>query len=185
MPLRRRTIEELVLELLANHKVKQPPVPVDRLVKGQSIRIFKQSLQNDISGFLFRDGEKRVIGVNTHHPLARQRFTLAHELGHFLLHGQEKVHVDHGFQIQLRNDLSSQGVDEDEMEANLFAAELLMPRRFIERDLRDLGSIDINDDETIAELAQRYGVSLQALAIRLTALGYLSPRTEVGITSRG
>lgn len=183
MPLRRRKVEETVQQLLASQKLDKPPVPVERIARLQGVRIFLQSLDNSISGFLYRDSNQAVIGINTHHPKVRQRFTLAHELGHFLLHQEEKVHVDHGFQIQLRDDLSSQGVDESEMEANLFAAELLMPKTFLEADLKRIRSLHIDDDAALANLARRYGVSMHALAIRLTALGYLDAKTEMSVYS--
>ncbi len=181
--MRKRKIQILVQQLLATQKVTEPPVPVERIARAQGARVFLQSLEGNISGFLYRDSQQRVIGVNTHHPSTRQRFTLAHELAHLLLHDQNQIHVDHGFELRLRNDRSSQGVDRDEMEANLFAAELLMPRRLLKKDLGDLQTVEISDDKTIGRLAKRYGVSVQALMIRLTALGYLNPRSEVSLSS--
>ncbi len=183
MPIRRRKIQTTVQQLLQSHGVTDPPVPVERIARAEGVRIYLKSLKGDISGFLYRDAQESVIGVNTHHPRARQRFTLAHEMGHFLLHAGEKVHVDHGFEILLRNDRSAKGVDDDEMEANLFAAELLMPKAFLMKDLADVESVDINDDRSIGELAKRYSVSVQALMIRLTALGYVNRQSEVSLTS--
>src|SRR3984893_4354821 len=136
MAIRRRKIEALVQDLLASHQVKQTRVPVERIAKARGARIFYQSLKDDVSGFLYRDTDQTVIGVNTHHAPVRQNFTAAHELGHMLLHDQEKLHIDHSFFVRLRDDVSSQGTDDDEREANLFAASLLMPRRFLEQDLR-------------------------------------------------
>src|SRR5215470_19564940 len=116
----------LVQGLLAEHGVQQAPVPVEKIAKSNGARIYLQSLDDDVSGFLYRDKEQAVIGVNTHHAKVRQNFTTAHELGHLLLHDQEQLHVDHGFRVvRLRDGISSQGVDEDEREANLFAATLL------------------------------------------------------------
>jgi len=88
-----------------------------------------------------------------------------------LLHDQEKIHVDHDFKLRLRNELSSQGTDEAEIEANLFAAELLMPATFLDRDLRAL-DLNLLDDDAFTRFAKRYGVSTQALLIRLNSLGY-------------
>ena len=102
-----------------------------------------------------------------------------HELGHFFLHdeqGQGEVHVDRTrqFQIKLRGPASSQGVDEEEVEANLFAAELLMPTTFLERDVAQDGFDLSDDDEAVAKLAKRYGVSAQAMSIRLAYLGLIN-----------
>ena len=65
-------------------------MPVEKIAKAQGARIFYQSLDNDMSGFLYRDKAQAVIGVNTHHAPVRQNFTTAHELGHLLLHDQEQ-----------------------------------------------------------------------------------------------
>lgn len=174
MPIRRKKIQALVRELLSSNRVASPPVPVARLARAHGARIFLQALDNTISGFLYPSGKRTVIGVNTYHPAVRQRFTIAHELGHLLLHDREQVHVDHDFRVRLRSNISSQGVDEEEMEANLFAAEVLMPMDFLEEDLRKTDTVDLLDSDLVANLARKYGVSTQALLIRLTALGYVA-----------
>ena len=173
MAIRRRRIESLVRDLLTTHKVSAGPVPVERIAKAHGARIYYQSLEDDVSGFLYRDRANAVIGVNTHHAPVRQNFTAAHELGHLLLHDQEQLHVDHGFRIRLRDDVSSQGTDEAEREANLFAASLLMPREFLEADLASEEYVDLLDDGLLYDLARKYGVSTQALVNRLKNLGYI------------
>jgi len=173
MAIRRRKIESLVQALLATYKVKEAPVPVEKIAKAKGARIFYQSLEDDVSGFIYRDPSQTVIGVNTHHAPVRQTFTMAHELGHLLLHDQEQLHIDRGFRVRLRDDVSSQGTDEAEREANFFAASLLMPREFLESDLAGEDSVDLLEDEFLRDLARRYGVSAQALVNRLKNLGYI------------
>jgi Zn-dependent peptidase ImmA (M78 family) len=173
MPIRRFKIQKLVSELLDEFEVAKPPVPVRRIARGRGARIFREGQEGDLSGFLFRRGKEIIIGVNTDQAPVRQRFTIAHELGHLLLHDLTELHVDHGFTVRLRSDLSSLGLDEQEMEANRFAAELLMPMRLLKEDLEGT-ELDLTDDETFRSLAKQYGVSAQALAIRLTGLGYLA-----------
>lgn len=152
----------------------EAPVPVWELARAQGARIALESLDGDLSGFLYRDSSQTVIGVNTQHASVRQNFTIAHELGHMLLHDQEQLHLDRSFTtMRLRDDVSSQGVDEDEIEANLFAAELLMPDTFLRRDLSGRRTIDLYDEDVIPEMARKYGVSVQALTIRLQYLGYI------------
>ena len=63
------------------------------------------------------------------------------------------------------------------MEANRFAAEILMPIDFLRRDL-EKQEFDLADDSQLRSLARRYGVSTQALAIRLNGLGY-TPAVEI------
>ncbi len=173
MAIRRRRIEGLVEELLAAHGIQEAPVPVEVIAKSRGARIFYRSLEHDVSGFLYRENDQAVIGVNTHHPRTRQAFTAAHELGHLLLHDQEPLHVDHGFRIRLRDEVSSQGIDHAEREANYFAASLLMPKTFLQRDLTNTESLDLLDDGFLHELARKYGVSTQALLNRLKNLGYI------------
>jgi Zn-dependent peptidase ImmA (M78 family) len=110
-----------------------------------------------------------VIGVNKSHAVVRQRFTIAHELGHLLLHAQEDLHVDEG--IWLRNERSSRAEDEREIEANQFAAELLMPTDLVKEAVagRKLDLVN-DDDETLIELAAKFDVSRQALSFRLSRL---------------
>src|SRR6202049_1685842 len=153
MAIRRRKIESLVRDLLATYDITTAPVPVERIAKAKGARLFHQSLEDDVSGFLYRDEAQAVIGVNTHHAPVRQNFTMAHELGHLLLHDQEKLHVDHGFRVRLRDDVSSQGTDEPEREANFFAASLLMPKVFLEADLAGEDYFDLLDDAFLHNLA--------------------------------
>jgi len=174
MAIRRRRIQAMTSALLAENGITEAPVPVSKIAKSKGARIFVDALDGDLSGFLYRDKEQAVIGVNTSHSAARQNFTIAHELGHLLLHDQERLHIDHEFRVRLRSTLSSQGTDEAEQEANFFAASLLMPREFIERDLAEEEFVDIfDDDEFLHGLARKYGVSNQALAIRLKTLGFI------------
>jgi Zn-dependent peptidase ImmA (M78 family) len=169
--IRRRKIQSLVQDLLATHKVAQAPVPVVQIAKAQGARIFYKSLEDDLSGFIYREKDQTVIGVNTHQAPVRQAFTIAHELGHLLLHDQdEQLHVDRDFSIRLRSGVSSEGTDESEMEANLFAAELLMPSTLLASDLENVKRLD---DNGVTALAKKYGVSTQALLIRLSSLGYI------------
>jgi Zn-dependent peptidase ImmA (M78 family) len=177
MPIRRFKIQKLVSDLLDDFKLEEPPVPVRRIARGCGARIFQEAQESDLSGFLYRRGKEIVIGVNTDHAPVRQRFTIAHELGHLLLHDLNDLHVDRGFMVRLRSDLSSLGIDENEMEANRFAAELLMPTRFLKNDLEGT-ELELTDDDKLRSLARRYGVSAQALAIRLSGLGYL-PTVEI------
>ena len=112
-----------------------------------------------------------IIGVNSlHHPL-RQRFTIAHELGHLELHREmitSKVHVDKDFPVLMRDPKSATGTEKVEIEANQFAAELLMPEALIKQALES-EPFDIDDDGPIEELAKKFRVSKQALEYRIRA----------------
>ncbi len=178
MAVRRKFIREVVERLLDEHAIKQAPVHADYLAKQLKIEVKFEKADDDLSGFLFRDPQtkKAIIGVNAAHPENRKRFTVAHELGHYVLHEGRTIHVDENpkklaFRINLRDEKSAKGDDDDEKEANLFAAELLMPAKFLEKDLKGK-DIDLLDDEQLVDLAAKYKVSVQALSFRLANLGY-------------
>lgn len=163
----------MVEKLLIDYGVTEAPTPIYRIAKACGSRISVDFLKGDLSGFLYRDNKLAVIGVNTHHPQVRQNFTVAHEIGHLLLHDQAQLQVDHEFRVRLRNDLSSQGTNESEREANFFAASLLMPKKFLAKDLDGKEYFDLCDDNFLHILARKYGVSAQALVNRLKNLGYI------------
>ena len=100
-----------------------------------------------------------IIGVNALHHPNRQRFTAAHELAHHELHPDEirnEVHVDEVFRVLRRDDVAAQGVDWREIEANAFAAELLMPRSLLQ-ELIDPEGLDLDDEDKLVALAQAQG----------------------------
>lgn len=175
MAIRRKHIRSLIGQLLEAHGIEVAPVPVEVIAPALGIRVQYEPAEDELSGFLLRDlsHQKAIIGVNDRHAKNRQRFTIAHELGHYLLHKQETLHVDRRFQIQLRDNNSSKGESEEEKEANLFAAELLMPMHFIHKDLEAIEALDLEDDSLIFGLAQKYEVSTQAMTFRLAYLGYV------------
>jgi Zn-dependent peptidase ImmA (M78 family) len=85
------------------------------------------------------------------------------------LHPEEigkAVHVDKVFRVLHRDDISSQGVDPLEIEANAFASELLMPGEFLASAL-DTGGLDIEDEQRIEALARKFRVSASAMRYRL------------------
>lgn len=175
MNVRRKHIRDLVLNLLDESGISEAPINVEEIVERRNAVIHKQSVDDDFSGYLFRDTARlaAVIGVNSDHHPNRQRFTVAHELGHFLLHTGDEVHIDRRFVMKRRDGKSSEGTDVEEVEANLFAAELLMPEHFLFQDIEHLGGIDFLDEQTVGRLAHKYRVSQQAMTIRLTSLGFL------------
>lgn len=154
--------------------VETPPVHVKQIAEQKGATVVEEPLQNEeFSGFLYRTSDSDpVIGVNSNHSSTRKRFTIAHELAHMLLHPKTGVHLD-GAVIQMRNAKSAEGSDEEEMEANRFAAELLMPSAFLEKDMAAMGKIHADDEKAIAALAKKYDVSSQAMTIRLSSLGLI------------
>lgn len=175
MTIRRKHIRELASRLLVESDTRRPAVPIERIARSRGVLIRKEPVDENVSGFLYRNNAngKAIIGTNRQQHPNRQRFTIAHELGHLLLHSGDAVHVDISFGVKHRDERSSKGVDVEEMEANLFAAELLIPIQFLREDLEKLGALDLLHDAKVAKLARVYQVSNQAMAVRLSHLGYL------------
>ncbi len=162
-------IKRQVTKLLSDAGVTAPPVPIEKIIRSHGIKLRVADLGHSASGVLVRGEGSIVIGVNRKDPRTRQRFTAAHELGHALLHDGDPVHYDPGFRINLRSDLSSRGVDVEEVEANHFAASILMPSEFLLAD-PDAFLIDAEDPEAMAPLAKKFGVSTLAMSLRLSRL---------------
>ncbi len=161
-------------ELLQIAKVRKAPVPVERLARLAGAEIHYEPFDGEVSGLLHRQRHgPTIIGVNSAHAGTRQRFTVAHELGHLILHRDETFHVDEMPVIRFRNEESSQATNAEEIEANQFASELLMPEKLLFKELSKLAS-GITPDVAIRVLAKRFQVSEQALTLRLTRLGLLA-----------
>lgn len=158
--------------ILGALNVTSPPVPIEAVARHLGAEVRYEPFEGDLSGLLYVDGVRPIIGVNALHPKVRQRFTIAHELGHWVLHESERLHVDRAFRIYLRSARSSLAVDPVEIAANRFAADLLMPPDMIRQDVGDR-IIDFVDDDEIRKLSSRYQVSLQAMIFRLINLGLL------------
>jgi Zn-dependent peptidase ImmA (M78 family) len=184
MGVRHKFIRTLVEELLDENDIIQAPVNVEKIAEIYGANVKREPAPDEVSGFLYRDGKPggTVIGVNENHSKNRQRFTIGHELGHLLLHEGERVHVDrsgYGYDFRFRREIAdnNQPPDSDEIEANVFAAELLMPARFLEQDLTEFEATDFLDErletEILPQLARKYKVSTQALMFRLANLGYV------------
>ncbi len=128
---------------------KQIPVPVETIAAlcGYQVLLLT-TLPPELSGLVSL--EKKLIGINSRHHYRRQRFSVAHELGHILLKHPPDI------------DSTPRDIRIEDREADIFAAELLMPTH----DLK----IMVENGESVESLRQRYEVSKEALMIKLKAL---------------
>jgi Zn-dependent peptidase ImmA (M78 family) len=168
---------ELAAErLLADHGITSPPVDPEKLALAAGIMVIRRRFEDaDVSGILFRDTSHHVIGVNSAHPLVRQRFTIAHELGHHALHPGRELILDVPVRVNLRDKTSSTASDIEEIEANAFAAALLMPAYLIREQVNRLPPARRREPDTAAAaLARIFKVSTSALNFRLINLGLTS-----------
>lgn len=173
--------EQSATAVLKELGIQAPPVPVEDIARHLGCQISYEPLDADVSGLLFRDDERRVIGVNSRESRLRQRFTIAHELGHLLLHRGRPLIVE---KLVLMNARSTKNVASasEEREANRFAASLLMPARLVQEHAKHLigDQSPVSDRWLVEQLAKHFQVSAQAMEYRLVNLGVLSPMTLEG-----
>jgi Zn-dependent peptidase ImmA (M78 family) len=157
------------VQLLARLGIQAAPTPVEKIAKALGAHVRFSPFDEELSGMIYIKDGVPIIGVNSLHHPNRQRYTIAHELGHLELHRQlitSEVHVDKNFPVLMRDPKSASGTELLEIQANQFAAELLMPRKLIEQAL-DKKEFDIDDDGPIDDLAKKFRVSKQALEYRI------------------
>jgi len=144
-------------------------IDLESLLNSMGYNYREQELDS-ISGLSFvKNGEAFVVVNQSETYLKRRRFTIAHELGHLELHHNRPISVSENSGILMRDMNSSIGEDLKEIEANYFAACLLMPSELISSELKNHSYID---EDVIVELARKFNVSSLAMTIRLTSLGY-------------
>jgi Zn-dependent peptidase ImmA (M78 family) len=157
-------------DLLVQNNVTSAAVAVEKIAKSLNVKVEYAPLEPELSGLAHIRNGVAIVGINALHSPVRQRFTLAHELGHVRLHWsilERAVHVDKG---SLRRDsLSSAGTDEIEIQANTFAAELLMPEFLLKEVVGDR-SVDLEDDQVVQALAKKFRVSEAAIRYRIGAI---------------
>lgn len=161
---------ELAAREYVPNDLERAPLDVRRLSSLHDVTIVDRALDDELSGMALVDGGSRFIVVNSRHHVHRQRFTIAHELGHHAMHGdylRANIHVDKS--VLRRDPMSAEGVEVREIEANAFAAELLMPRHL----MGSFTNLDLADERALRVVAKQFGVSQAAFTYRLMNLGFL------------
>lgn len=181
---RRVHAERSAHDILQTLGIDRPPVDVADVANRLNLRVVYESLPSDTSAVLIRQPyDRHVIGVNANHAPTRQRFSIAHEIAHATLHfpsqppkSAEAV-VDRPLEVLFRDGVAAQGSDRREVEANAFAAVLLMPTELVRTELRRLWeqSRVRSTDGIVAQLASNFEVSEQAMRFRLVNLGLMDP----------
>jgi Zn-dependent peptidase ImmA (M78 family) len=173
--------EDRAVTVLRKYGIDQPPIPVDDIADLVGALIVRNNFDGTESGFTLREGNRIIIGVNTRTSRKRQRFTIAHEIGHVILH-QNPLIVDHSVRMDWRDDVSSLGTEKQEIEANAFGASLLMPQDMVIARAKEYSSRAPRSvagtswrERLISELAREFDVSTEAMGFRLIRLGVLAP----------
>jgi len=183
-----RFIEDTAINLLKRFNLsKKPPVNILKIAQKLGLEVYHNELNDDVSGVLYIENGKGKIGYNSNHAEVRTRFTIAHELGHYVLNHKRKdqffvdQHNKHMTMKFHRDSNSSTGEIMQEREANAFAAAILMPENLLKKELEnysfDLTNPNGNNSEgdDLDNLASRFKVSSQAMAFRLANLNFFDP----------
>ena len=133
---------------------KSCPVRITAITEEYGIDVYNLSMSSNISGAIIKEGDKYVIYVNDKHPKNRQRFTIAHEIAHYILH-KEKIGDNLTDNAMYRSKLSNVF----ERQANILAYEILMPVNFVMQ--------FIEENKSVSEMASLFKVSEGAMRIRL------------------
>lgn len=172
MPKRHVTADEALriadlqaARLLGICNITDGPVPSELLHVVPCVRVVWADLP--VSGTSHWSGKDWIITLNTNESYRRQRFTLMHEFKHILDHGRADL---------LYHDTPRRSAAEQaEQAADYFAGCLLIPRRYLKRDWG-------NGKQRLAELAQIFEVSQQAIAVRLAQTGLVESRRRCAAT---
>lgn len=148
--------------LLEAAAVTTAPVPIEQLIAGCGVRILPWKFEN-VDGLVVEQESGAVICFNSSQAETRKRFTLAHELGHYLLRHADAFYVDLGGELSPNATGEHPGYDwRAERAANEFAANLLMPSWMVRR--------AFDQASNVKALASQFNVSPAAMSVRLTAL---------------
>jgi Zn-dependent peptidase ImmA (M78 family) len=156
---------ELAEKVLKDNFVVDPPIHVDEIARNYGLDVREadfEEFSDSVSGLINPD--ERVILLNSKDSTNRKIFTVAHELGHFLLH-QTEMHENDEYKILYRKPLGELNTDSVEKEANCFAAHLLVPKKILEKykhlDTATIAKIFAVSTEVIGfRLLKEYGESL-------------------------
>jgi Zn-dependent peptidase ImmA (M78 family) len=143
-------------KLLRRLNLFSVPVDVQAVAEKLGASVIFEDLDDDVSGLLLRENNIASIVVNRQHHPNRQRFTLAHECGHLYLHAHKGDRLWLDKTLFFRDSSSSSGDLFAEIQANQFAAGLLMPEELILSALDARSPINDND---ILRLALQFPAS--------------------------
>lgn len=166
----KKKIERITAEILLEFHDNKLPIPIESIAKKRGLDIKAYDLGEDVSGALVIKEGKGTIGYNPTESTVRQRFTIAHELGHYELHKHDKgLFIDKDFKVMFRDQNSSSGEILQEQEANAFAAAILMPEKLLIKEINNK-KFDLSDDKSFKELAKLFNVSVLAMTYRIANL---------------
>ncbi len=161
-------IEKQAQEILERHNLKTLPINPLTLAHRAGVKVNNARFTDEnLAGMIVKRGDDVLILVAQDDPPFRKRFTIAHELAHHFLHLiRDGEYVDNEvdlFRLQTSDRSEASPTRRQEIQANLFAASLLMPEHEVRRYWDERRSIE--------DLARAFNVSEEAMGYRVTSLG--------------
>lgn len=146
------------------------PIDLEKVASGLGATVVPQPAPAELSGILLRRDGQPVLGLNADAHPHRQRFALAHLIGHLHLHRGREMILDTVARYRHGN-LSSMPTDREEAEANRFAGALLAPEAIVRRMAAEA---DFDTPAQLVDLlAPRFEMTTTAMAYRLITLGVM------------
>ena len=164
-------VRDKAQSIITLFQITNPPIDVEAIAEKLDFIVIPYDLGAETSAVLFIHEGTKAIGVNKNHAPVRRRFSVAHELGHFLSGHEDYPEKGEGEKLRVEGQSEMANQHEDvEREANAFAAELLMPEGMLKAAIAREGRLDAS------ALAKIFDVSEQALWIQLVNLE-IAPQT--------
>lgn len=161
-----RSLPDDVRAVIEEHQ-DTAPIKLSQLARSLGVPIKAATLAPGISGEIRPAGDHFIIRINRHDPSKRQRFTVAHELAHFLLHADQIDADGISDDVLYRSSLS----DRREAQANRLAADILMPDALVLASAEEAQEIGVGD--LVLSLAEQFSTSEVAMRIKLEQLGVI------------
>jgi Zn-dependent peptidase ImmA (M78 family) len=175
MTMTHEEVEERAEQVLRKTDTYREPVPIEVLAHRLNLTTEAAALGQDVSGLLVAADERGAIAYNSTHSHVRQRFTVAHEIAHFVLHlkknRRSQLFIDR-YVVFRPDDIPVARSDREEVQANLFGAALLMPAGLVRQEISK-HDLDLDDEDALIFLAKRFQVSTATMTKRLINLGVL------------
>ncbi len=174
-----KNIDEKARKILEQVGALAQPVDLQQVANHLKLVVKETQLEDEYSGFLAV--KEKTIVVNSRHAPVRRRFTVAHEIGHYQLHrfgaGDTPVFIDRTVYFRKGRSAAAQAGSDHrmELEANAYAAALLMPEVLLDEYLDKHARLDLEKPADVKTLAEEFEVSRPAMEYRLKNLGFILP----------
>lgn len=152
---------EYVRKILAKYNCDNPPIDLFLIAKNEGFNVQLLDQPSKFSGILHKG--RKAIGLNKHHHINRQRFSLAHEMAHYYLDHPEVQKLQSFDRVSKAEKIYDQEADE-------FAGEILVPRSLLKKELRQI--------HTLEEISNKFQVSQSMMTIQILKHGLLNQITK-------